>query len=77
MTTDYADHADLFIRAHQGHPWSICMRCATAGVAVGPQIVAEIFESMNLGLPNQSVERTGMSRSAQCQLRRQRPHIFE
>jgi hypothetical protein len=48
------------------------MRCAIAGVAVGLQILAEIFESMNLGLPNQSVERVGMSRSAQCQLRRQR-----
>jgi len=48
------------------------MCCAIAGVAVGLQILAEIFESMNLRLPNQSVERTGMSRSAQMQLPRQR-----
>ena len=46
------------------------MRSAIAGVAVGLQILAEIFESMNLGLPNQSVERTGMSRSAQMHSRR-------
>ena len=40
--------------------------------AAGLRVVAEIFESMNLGWPNQSVERTGMSRLAQCQLQRQR-----
>ena len=59
LTTDYADDADLFIRAHPGHPRSICMRYAIAGVAVGLQILAEIFESMNLGLPNESLDSTG------------------
>jgi len=31
----------------------------------------QLFESMTFGLPNKSVERTGMSRSAQWQLQRQ------
>ena len=81
MTTDYADDADLFIRAHPLHPWSICMRGAIARVAMGLQILAEIFESMKLGLPNQSVERTGMSRSGHVQFHSQRrlipvAHLF-
>jgi hypothetical protein len=39
------------------------------GAAISAAIA--VFESMNLGLPNQSVERTGMSRSAQLQSQRQ------
>jgi hypothetical protein len=46
--------------------------CAAASRAVAASlwILAEIFEPMNLRLPNQSVERTGMSRSGKCQWQR-------
>ncbi len=69
----HADRRRFFsciLRVSRLHPERSVTR--SVGTAVLKSERPEIFETMDLGLPNQSVERTRMSRLAQCQLQRQR-----